>query len=235
MWSSIVDGQRLTFRLMGVNNQNFVMEDLETGTWWQQVTGEALLGPLAGKRLQMLRFDEVALSIWQEEHPQTLILEPVPGYEGRYYPEDWDTGMDAAPAVPAEIVPPGEMAARQLVVGIVVDEQAVAYPIERLVAQTPISDRVGAVPVLVAVAADGRSVRAFDRRVDGVELDLYVRAGSDPPRFVDAQTGTEWGFSGRALAGELAGQALTPIAAIKDYWFDWKGHNPETRVYRGGR
>ena len=86
MWSSIVDGQRLTFRLMGVNNQNFVMEDLQTGTWWQQVTGEALLGPLAGRRLRMLRFDEVALSIWTAEHPDTLVLEPAPGYEQSYSP-----------------------------------------------------------------------------------------------------------------------------------------------------
>ena len=39
----------LTFHLVGINNQNFVMQDQETGTWWQQVSGEAILGPL--KRL----------------------------------------------------------------------------------------------------------------------------------------------------------------------------------------
>ncbi len=143
--------------------------------------------------------------------------------------------MDEAPAVPSEIVPPGSMPPRQLVVGIQVEGQAAAYPLEVLVEQTPISDRIGAVPILVAVAGDGRSVRAFDRRVDGQELDLHARADSAPPRFVDAQTGSEWSFAGVAIGGELKGRELIPIAAIKDYWFDWKGHNPETRVYEAGR
>ena len=34
-----VDGRRLHFHLAGINNQNFIMQDEETGTWWQQVTG----------------------------------------------------------------------------------------------------------------------------------------------------------------------------------------------------
>jgi hypothetical protein len=46
VWSSVVDGRALTFELVGINNQNFVMQDVETGTGWQQVAGEAILGPL---------------------------------------------------------------------------------------------------------------------------------------------------------------------------------------------
>ena len=46
MWKSIVDGQELTFYLVGINNQNFIMADHQTGTWWQQVTGEAIRGSL---------------------------------------------------------------------------------------------------------------------------------------------------------------------------------------------
>ena len=46
----------LTFHLVGINNQNFVMQDVETGTWWQQVSGEAILGPLKGRRLQLVPF-----------------------------------------------------------------------------------------------------------------------------------------------------------------------------------
>ena len=32
MWESDVDGKRLTFHLAGINNQNFIMRDDETGT-----------------------------------------------------------------------------------------------------------------------------------------------------------------------------------------------------------
>ena len=51
MWSSAIDGRVLTFRLVGINNQNFVMQDDQTGSWWQQVSGEAILGPLKGLSL----------------------------------------------------------------------------------------------------------------------------------------------------------------------------------------
>ena len=41
MWASEIDGRKLTFHLAGINNQNFIMRDEETGSWWQQVTGVA--------------------------------------------------------------------------------------------------------------------------------------------------------------------------------------------------
>ena len=39
MWTREVDGLRLTFHLAGINNQNFLMRDEETGTYWQQISG----------------------------------------------------------------------------------------------------------------------------------------------------------------------------------------------------
>ena len=41
-----MNGRVLHFYLAGINNQNFLMRDKETGTWWQQITGKALYGPL---------------------------------------------------------------------------------------------------------------------------------------------------------------------------------------------
>ena len=69
MWGSVVDGRTLTFRLTGINNQNFVMQDEETGSWWQQVTGEAILGPLKGKRLTLVDADQLTFSTWKSEAP----------------------------------------------------------------------------------------------------------------------------------------------------------------------
>ena len=33
-----VAGRRLTLHLAGINNQNFLMRDEETGTYWQQIS-----------------------------------------------------------------------------------------------------------------------------------------------------------------------------------------------------
>ena len=55
MWETTIDGRTLHFHLAGINNQNFIMRDEETGSWWQQVSGEAMLGPLKGRRLKPVR------------------------------------------------------------------------------------------------------------------------------------------------------------------------------------
>lgn len=227
-----MDGQVLTFRLMGVNNQNFVMRDEQTGTWWQQVTGEALVGPLAGKRLEPVRFDEVSYEIWRGEHPETLVLEPVSDKADQYLPEDWDDGMDYP--LPEGLVPTGEWEPRRIIVGLVAGDVAKAYPLDVLQQQTPVADWVGDTPVLISLAADGRSMRAFDRRVDDMVLEMYAKPDVDPPVFVDAQTGSEWNFAGLATAGSLEGRQLEPVRPLKDYWFDWKQHQPDTRVYTAG-
>ena len=72
---------------MGVNNQNFIMEDEQTGTWWQQVTGEAITGPLAGKRLEPMFFEQVTWELWAGEHPGTTVLESRPEFAERYWSE----------------------------------------------------------------------------------------------------------------------------------------------------
>ncbi len=228
----MVEGQVLTFRLMGVNNQNFVMRDEQTGTWWQQVTGEALVGPLAGKRLQPVRFDEVSYAIWSSEHPGTLVLEPVDAKAHLYAPDDWDEGMDFP--LPSPLVPDGEWEPRRLVVGLQANGAAKAYPVDVLAQQTPIADWVGDTPVLIAMAADGRSVRAFDRRIDDMVLEMYAKPDLDPPVLVDGQTGSEWNFAGLATSGPLQGRELLPVHPLKDYWFDWKQHHPDTQVYTAG-
>ncbi|MCP5111655.1 MAG: DUF3179 domain-containing protein [bacterium] len=74
-------GRSLWFRLAGLNNQNFIMEDEETGTWWQQVSGEALRGPFEGERLELVHSDEISLGLWKREHPDSTVLLPDDGFK----------------------------------------------------------------------------------------------------------------------------------------------------------
>jgi len=76
VWESEVDGKKLTFHLAGINNQNFIMRDDETGAWWQQVSGEAIHGPLKGKKLTQVYNDELTFALWKRENPQGRVLKP---------------------------------------------------------------------------------------------------------------------------------------------------------------
>jgi hypothetical protein len=51
-------------------------------------------------------------------------------------------------------------------------------------------------------------------------------------RLIDAETGSEWDFTGKAIGGPFRGQQLRRVAVLKDYWFDWKTYNPDTAVHQ---
>ena len=81
---------------------------------------------------------------------------------------------------------------------------------------------------------DQKSIRVFETTLDGRRLELLAKAGAQPLRLLDAETGSEWDFSGRAVSGPLAGRQLTKVKALKEYWFDWKTYHPESTIYGAG-
>jgi hypothetical protein len=230
VWSRDLDGRTLTFRLIGINNQNFLMEDLETRSWWQQVSGEAVLGALKGRRLTQIPHDEVTFGVWRREHPasRVLALDTRQSQIGR----DWESHVVRNPVVTPR---PGNdpLEPRTLVAGITIDGAARAYPIELLARTRVLLDDLSGVPIAIVTGGDGRSVRAFDRRVDDVTLELVDRVGSSPARFVDVGTGSEWDFSGVAVSGPLQGKQLQRVQHLSDFWFDWRAYHPQTTVYAG--
>ena len=233
MFRSAVEGRTLRFRLVGINNQNFVMQDEETGSWWQQVTGEAIFGPLRGARLELLPHDQVAFAIWKGDHPRGRVLRPDAEIERRaeYAPIDWEEAMVSTPTVttlPAD----SPLEARTLVVGVEAGGASKAYPLERVREARALVDTVGRVPIVVVVAEDGRSVRAFDRRVDGMDREFVLVPGEGLPVLVDLLSGTRWSFAGEGIEGPLAGRRLTRVPFLLDYWFDWQAYHPGTEVYR---
>ena len=84
----------LHFRLVGVNNQNFIMRDEETGSWWQQVTGEAIQGPLTGRRLERMPFEQVTFELWVRETPHSTVLESRAEIADLYHSHVLERGED---------------------------------------------------------------------------------------------------------------------------------------------
>jgi hypothetical protein len=233
VWETTVDGRVLHFHLAGINNQNFIMKDEETGSWWQQVTGEAIFGPLKGKRLKPTFMDELTFATWKREQPQGRVLSPDEkiAATGEYAPPDWEDRMLRVP-VATQVNAPA-LDKRGLVVGITINNASAAYPVAALQKQNPIIDKLGGTPLVIVLGEDGKSVRAFDRNVEGHEREFFLKPNSSPLQLIDDK-GTEWDFTGTALNGTLTGKQLTKIAVLKDYWFDWKAYNPKTIVYTLG-
>lgn len=206
------------------------MRDEETGTWWQQVSGEAISGPLKGKQLTQVYHDEIAFATWKHERPTGRVLKRDESVAANYEDPDWEEQYKKFPVVvPAD--PADSLAQRALVAGVKLNGEAKAYPYSKIEQEYAISDTLGGMPLIVVMNVDKKSVRAFERTVDGKALELTRKSDSKAMMLVDKETSSEWDFSGRAISGPLAGRQMKKIYVLNDYWFDWKIYNPDTSVY----
>ena len=230
MWERTVEGRALSFRLAGINNQNFIMQDRETGSWWQQVSGEAILGPLKGKKLVRVFHDELTFAEWTREVPAGRVLSPAADTAWKRFSENWEEHTAKAP-VNVRVAPDSRLSPRAVVFGVELGGLAKAYPQDRVIAQAPLHDRLGGVPLVFLVGPDGKSVRAFEARLDTTAIELVRPVENPGGEVVDVATGSRWSFSGAAIGGPLEGRKLKPVYVLKDYWFDWVTYHPDTAVY----
>jgi len=235
VWETTVSGRQLHFHLAGINNQNFIMRDEETGSWWQQVTGEAIQGPLKGQRLRPVLHEELTFGLWKREQPEGRVLRPNDAImrARKYAPENWEERMNKVP-VTTSVALDKSLEPRTLVIGLKINGVSKAYPLNALVKQSLILDEVGHVPIFIVLGDDKRSVRAYERVVDGRKLEFFVKPNAASQTLVDAETGSEWDFTGKALSGPLNGRQLQKVAVLNDYWFDWITYHPDTKIYELG-
>jgi hypothetical protein len=229
-----MDGRELHFHLAGINNQNFLMRDEETGSYWQQVTGLAVAGPMKGKHLTLVAQDELTFGLWKKEQPNGTVLAPLARYASKYEKATWESEISKLPTVIHGTK--GTLADRDTVIGVVRNGVAQAYPLSNLTAQSPVLlDRVGGEPIMLVLGPDGKSVRVLSRNMGGNALEFYGRggvSGGEPWALLESTSLSEWAFDGCAVTGDRKGQCLARIDALKDYWFDWEHYHPQTGIYR---
>lgn len=209
------------------------MRDEETGSWWQQISGEAIQGALKGQKLKDVEADEISYGIWKRENPNGRVLRPDEEIlkAQKYESADWENQVGKMPVRVSNKL--DESAApRTIVAGVVINDRAKAYTMDALEKESPIVDTVGGKDIVVFLADDKKSVRAFERVLDGRTLEFFIKPDSN--EIVDAETGSVWDFSGKASGGTLSGKELNKIQIIKDYWFDWKTYHPQTQLYTLG-
>ena len=241
----VFDGQVLDFGTTGrLRFSNLIMYDRQTETWWQQATGDAIVGKLTGRGLTFVPASMISWEDFKEAHPSSDVLSRDTGYD-RDYGRNPYTGYDDVhrssflydgPRTP-EALPP-----MARVVTVEIAEDAIAYPFDVLEEVRVVNDTVGNVPIVVlwapgtasaldagsvAGGADVGAATTYARELDGRTLTFVV----DGDRIVDEQTATAWDLLGSGVDGPLAGQQLEPVVSINYFWFSWASFRPETRIY----
>ena len=240
-----VDGRVLEFGVSGLlRRSNLLMYDRQTESWWQQLTGEAVVGTLAGQRLDVVPSWIVAFQDFRERWPAAPVLSRDTGYSrpyGRNPYRGYDR-MDSRPFL-LEGPPDPRLPAMERVLGIRVGEAVAVYPFSALAGEPLVHDTVGETPVVVLLTsstlsvldageiAESRSVPAavaYARRLGGQVLHFELREG----RLHDRRTGSRWNLFGEAVAGPLAGQRLPELDAGVHFAFAWLAFRPGSRIYR---
>lgn len=238
-------GATMRFGVSGnLRNSDLIMWDDLTETWWQQLTGEAIVGDLAGYFLDPLPAQLIGYGEFKASFPNGVVLGRDTGFR-RDYGRNPYPGYDAARGSP--FLFRGDLDDRlrsgERVVAIELGGEAVAYAFTHLQSVGVVNDVVGGVPVVVfwspdtASALDARSIAdakavgsgvAFGREVAGRTLTFEPGDGV----FTDRETSSTWSISGEAVAGALEGIQLPPVVHANHFWFAWAAFYPETRLVK---
>jgi hypothetical protein len=229
VFSPVVDGTAYTFRLVGMDHWNAMFEDSRTGTWWRQATGEAVAGPLEGRRLAEIPSRQMTWAAWNGRHPGGDVMQPDPKFADRYERlKAFAEGTNDSPLTGRD---KRSWQRKSWVVGVLAGDTARAFDWNELVRERVINDQVGDKPVVLLLGADGASFLAFDARPGGSGPRLELERTADS-RFRDRATGATWDESGLALDGPQAGTRLAALPAYQEFWHSWQDFRPATTARR---
>ena len=229
MYSREIDGQEYDFGVSGKLIMNvLVMYDRQTESLWSQLLGEAVEGELKGTKLEYFPSVMTTWDEWKTRFPDTVAL--VKGFPGSRDPYD-SYYASGQPGVIGEKHQDDRLPTKQFVVGVALEDEAVAYPFSVLSLEPVVNDLVGEAPVLVVFGQDNIATAVFDRKV-GDQILTFSLSNPEALTLTDAETGSTWdGLAGTATAGPLAGERLTQLKSTNSFWFGWKDFYPDTRVY----
>jgi hypothetical protein len=246
----VVDGKLLDFGTSGrLFHSNLVMYDRQTGTYWSQASLEAIVGPLAGKRLELLPAQIVSWGDWRGAHPTGRVLSQDTGFD-RAYGQNPYQGYDSPGNDDPFLFsgdPDPRLPATARVLGVNASGRSMAFPYEELSGDaidgfSVVQAQVGMQDVVVfwkqgtasaldqpeiAASRDVGSATAYEPRSG----DLLLHFEATSAGFVDDDTKSRWDVFGRAVAGPLRGEKLRALPAVDHFWFSWAAFFPDTEIY----
>jgi hypothetical protein len=177
--------------------------DHTTGSIWSQPLGEAIVGPLKGRSLDVVPSTLTTWEAWQTAHPDTLALDV----------HAWRTAFEL-----------DDMA-------IVTDfgTEAVAYAVPALREAGMVNDSVAGVEVAVVIDPENpQRWVVLSREIDDRVLDLELT----PEGLLDPASGSLFDpFLGTGISGPLSDLTLDQLPAFTVFRDDYPTFFPEGRVW----
>ena len=241
-----LDGDVHEFGVSGnLRFSDLIMWDHQTESWWQQFTGEAIVGELTDKQLTMIPASMISWADFKAASPSGTVLSKDTGFS-RPYGNNPCSGYDRVDRPPFLFF--GERDGRLLpmerVAAVTTANTDLAFPFSILEEELVVNyagdgrDLVVFFKLGTVSALDGSSIRlsrdvgatgVFDANLDGQMLTF--RPNGD--EIVDNETESVWSILGEAIQGPLEGSKLSPIVHANHFWFAWEAFKPDTVIYQG--
>jgi hypothetical protein len=123
----------------------------------------------------------------------------------------------------------------EMVIGVVVDGQPRAYPVNRMWGpeNEVVNDSLGGAAIAASWCPVVMSGEIYARDLDGQRLELGAVGAEDGVLVLyDQATRSRWSHvAGRATAGPLAGSRLKKLPSLVTTWARWRALHPDTTVY----
>ena len=241
-----LDGVVYDFGTSGnLRNSDLIMWDRQTQSWWQQFSGEAIVGTLTGRKLTFLPSSIVSFGFFKEAYPDVKVLSRDTGFS-RSYGRNPYAGYDRADNPPFlfDGVLDGRLLPKERVAAVTVGEVDLAFPFSVLEQERVVNYKANGQDLVVffvsgtASALDQSSIQdsrdvgstgVFDPVLDGEKLTFKAEGDT----IIDNETGSVWNILGEAVEGPLTGERLTPLVHADHFWFAWAAFKPDTLIYQG--
>ncbi|MGJ3239316.1 MAG: DUF3179 domain-containing protein [Anaerolineae bacterium] len=243
-----VGDETLTFGVSGLlRNSDMVMFDRETESWWQQLTGQGIVGEYNETLLDIVPSQVIGFGQFAEQYPDGLVMSRETGLSRSYGVNPY-TGLDDNAGGVTSLFT-GEydsrLPDRSRVLAAEIDGVRMAYPFGLLREEIVINDTINDIPVVafwqpgVASSLDTRTIdegrdigtaALYNRTLeDGTVLEFEWDAEAGV--LIDTETGSTWNLFGEAISGDYEGTQLRLRVAAPHYWFAWAAFHPDTDVY----
>jgi hypothetical protein len=219
VFSPFIDGEPERFRLVGMDHFNAMFEDSETGSWWQQATGEAITGELKGQKLDEIESIQLTAGAFFRAYPDGKIMAADPESMSKYDSlGKFEKGKSESELTGTD---PFSWNEKSWVVGVVLDGKAKAYDWNALRQDGAIRDRLGEKELLVLLHPDTQSFAAFELPIGTSEFrwtgdTLYVDSAG-------------YAFTGKSL--DAVHPDLMRVQAYQEFWHSWRTFRPNSAIY----
>jgi len=239
-----VNDDVLRFGVSGnLRNSDLIMWDDKTESWWQQLTGEAIVGEKTGTMLEIVPSQVVGFGAFARNFPEGEVLTGDSGKPWINYGRNPYVGYDSSssPFLFRGRTDPRLPATSRVFVAMI-EDTPIAYPFHNLEQQRVIHDAVRDMDVVIfwkAGATSALDAGDIDASKDvGMAAMFIPKVGeqkltflAESDGFMDTETGSMWNIFGEAVDGEFSGEQLEQISAFPHFWFAWAAFHPDTLIY----